>query len=226
MNCHVRGLASIGKGLGTKNTPFLVSSNSIIESGNVSGRLLGENFKVSEKLFLQTRRGPNREGSQIGQSGRVIILPIRKGSKFANLEVPVFANPKGSLFCQCGRVPNSPILRGPIFANPEVSQFYQSGRVTNSPIRKDPNFANPEGFQFRQSGGFLFLPIQKCPYFANPEGSQIRQSGGVLFLPIRKGHNFTNPEGSRIRQSGMILILPIRKGPKFANPEGYYFVKT
>ena len=76
------------------------------------------------------------------------MSPIRR--------VPVFANPKLSLFCQSGRVPNSPIWRGPLFANPEGSQFYQSGRVTNSPIRNDPNFAKPEGSQFCQSGGVLF----------------------------------------------------------------------
>ena len=35
--CQIRGLASIRKVLGTENTPFLVSSYSLISSENVSG---------------------------------------------------------------------------------------------------------------------------------------------------------------------------------------------
>ena len=45
VNCQIRGLASIRKDLGKENTPFLVSSNSIIASENVSGRVSGEFFE-------------------------------------------------------------------------------------------------------------------------------------------------------------------------------------
>ena len=89
MNCQIRGLASIRKGLGTENTPFLVGSYSIIASENVSGRVSGENFKSPGKAIFA-----NPEGSQFGQSGGVPILPIRRG--------PVFANPDGSCVCQSG----------------------------------------------------------------------------------------------------------------------------
>ena len=41
VTCRIRGLASIRKGLGKENTPFLVSSNSMTASENVSG----ENFE-------------------------------------------------------------------------------------------------------------------------------------------------------------------------------------
>ena len=45
VNCQIRGLASIRKDLGKEDTPFLVSSNNIIASENVSGRVSGENFE-------------------------------------------------------------------------------------------------------------------------------------------------------------------------------------
>ena len=161
VNCQIRGLASIRKELGKENTPLLVSSNSIIASEKVSGKHIAERdegyrvkfLKVSEKLFLQTRRG--------SQSGRVPILPILRGL--------IFANPEGSYFRQSGRVPILPIRKGPIlpirrglvFANPEGSCFCQSGRVLFLPTRRDLVFANPEGYYFCQSGGVLFLPIRR-----------------------------------------------------------------
>ena len=85
MNCRIRGLASIRKGLGKEITPFLVSSNSILASENVFGRVSGENFESLLKAFFA-----NPEGSQFCQSGGVLFLPIRRG--------PVFANPEGSCF--------------------------------------------------------------------------------------------------------------------------------
>ena len=110
MNCLVRGLASIRKGLGTENTHFLVSSYSIIASANVSGRIPGEKFRIPGKAIFA-----NPEGSQFCQSGGVPIMPIRKG--------PNFANPEGSCFCQSGRVLLLPIRRGRNFANPEGPNF-------------------------------------------------------------------------------------------------------
>ena len=93
-------------------------------------------LEVSEKLFLQIRRGPNfanpegpnfanPEKSQFCQSGRV---PIN------------FANPEGSQFCQSGGVLFLPILRGPVFA----------GSVLFLPIRRGPLFAKPEGSRERK----------------------------------------------------------------------------
>ena len=49
----------------------------------------------------------------------------------------------------------------PNFANPEGSQFCQSGGVLFLPIRRGLIFANPEGHYFCQSGGVLFLPIRR-----------------------------------------------------------------
>ena len=45
VNCQIKGLASIRKGLGKKITPFLASKNNIIASQNVSGSVSGENFE-------------------------------------------------------------------------------------------------------------------------------------------------------------------------------------
>ena len=115
MNCQIRGLASIRKGLGTENTPFLVSSYNIRASENVSGGVKGEISKVPEKLFLPIRRGPNfvnsegpsfanPEGSCFCQSGGVLFLPTRSGPNWASLEGSQFANPEGSCFCQSGGV--------------------------------------------------------------------------------------------------------------------------
>ena len=145
VNCQIKGLASIRKGLWTENTPCLVSSYSIISSANVSGRVSGENFKSLGKTILPILRGPNfanPERSCFCQSGGVTILPIQRGSNFAN--------PEGSQFRQSGEVPILSIRRGPIFANPEGSQFCQSGRVLFLPIR-----------------GVLFLQIRRGPIFVN-----------------------------------------------------------
>ena len=45
VNRQIRGLISIRKGLGKDDTPFLVSSNSIIASENVFGRVSGESLE-------------------------------------------------------------------------------------------------------------------------------------------------------------------------------------
>ena len=88
--------------------------------------------EVSEKLFLQNRRGPNPEGSK--------FFLIRRGP-----------NPEGSCFHKPGGVPTRRVL---IFTNSEGSQ---SGGVSILPIRKGPTFANPEGTVFCQTGGVLFF---------------------------------------------------------------------
>ena len=145
VNCQIRGLTSIRKGLGKDETPFLVNSNSTKASENVSGRVSGENLEsLREDIFT------NPEGSQ---SRGVLFLPIRRG-----------------LFCQSGGVPILPIRRGPVFFNLEGSYFFQSGGVLFLPIRRGPNFANPEGSCFCQSGGVLFLLIRRGPIFVNPKG--------------------------------------------------------
>ena len=144
VNCQIRGLASIPKGLGKEHTPFLFSSNSIIASENVSGRVSGESFGIIWKAIFTKPEG--------SQSGRVPILPIRRD--------PNFADPEGSQFCQSGGVLFFPFRRGTIFANPEGYYFWQSGGLLFLPIRMVLFFANPEGSCFCQSGGVLFLPIR------------------------------------------------------------------
>ena len=79
--------------------------------------------EVSEKLFLQNRRGPNPEGSK--------LFLIRRGP-----------NPEGSCFHKTGGVP---IQRGLNFANPEGYQFWQSGGVLFLPIRRGTVFCQPGG---------------------------------------------------------------------------------
>ena len=145
VNCQIGGLASIRKGLGKENTPFLVSSNIIIASENVSGRVSGDNFTNFCK--------PNFTNPEGSQSGRVPILPIRKG--------PNFANSEGSHFCKSGGVSIWSIRKGPNFANPEGSKFCQFARVRN--------IGNPEGSQHCQSGGVLFCQSGGV-LFVNPEG--------------------------------------------------------
>ena len=138
VNYQIRGLASIRKGLGKENTPFLVSTNSIIASENVSERVLGANFESLKRVIFinpegsQSRGVPIRRGPNFCQSGEVLILPIRRS--------PVF--------CQSGGVLNLPIRRGPKFANLEGSCFCQSGGVLFLPIRRGLVFANPEGHYF------------------------------------------------------------------------------
>ena len=133
MNCQIRGLTSIRKGLGKDHIPFLVNSNSIIASENVSEGYRLKIKEISEKLLLQNQRAPNPVGSHF-------FFKIRRGP---NLE--------GSCFHKTGGVP---IRRGLIFANPEGSQ---SGGVSILPIRKVPIFCqsggvpffvNPEGYYF------------------------------------------------------------------------------
>ena len=153
VNCQIRGLTSIQKGLGKDQTPFLVNSNSIKASENVSGRVSGGNLEG-----LREANFTNPEGSQ---TGGVLFFPIRRGL--------IFADPERSQFCQSGRVLFLPIRRGPNFANPEGSFFAnpeesclcQSGGVTILPIRKGLVFANPEGPVFTNPEG---------SYFVNPEG--------------------------------------------------------
>ena len=115
VNCQIRGIASIRKGLETENIPFLVSSYSIIASDNVSGRVSGENFKYPGKAIFANPEGScfcHPEGSKFCQTGRVPILPIRRG-----------------LFLPIREVQILPIRRGPNFVNPEESCFCQSGGV-------------------------------------------------------------------------------------------------
>ena len=78
MSCQIRGLTSFRKGLGKDVTPFLVYSNSIKASENVSGRVSGENLdSLREAIFT------NPEGSQ---SGGVLFLSIPRGPNFANVK--------------------------------------------------------------------------------------------------------------------------------------------
>ena len=100
VKCQIRGLTSIRKGVRKDDTPFLVSSDSIIASENVSGRVAVENSKKYPRGYFYKPGG-----------------------------VPNFANPEGSEFCQSGGVLFLPIRRGPVFANPEGSYFSQSGGV-------------------------------------------------------------------------------------------------
>ena len=96
--------------------------------------------EVSEKLFLQNRRGQNIFFS----------LLIRRGP-----------NPEGSCSHETGGGGGGGV------PNPEGSYIYQLRGVRN---RRGLNFANPEGSYFCQSGWVLFLPIRKGTVFVNPEG--------------------------------------------------------
>ena len=139
VNCQIRGLTSFRKGLRKDDTPFLVSSNSIIASEKVTGRVSGGNFKSPREAIFTNPEGSQSGGVQILPIQRGLILPIRRGPNFANPEGSDFANPEGSNF-------NNP--EGPIFANSEGSCFYQSGGVLFLPIRRVPIFVNPEGYCF------------------------------------------------------------------------------
>ena len=130
MNCQIRGLISIRKGLGKDHIPFLVNSNSIIAWENVSGEVQIEIQKIFENVLLQNQRAPNPEGSK--------FFPIQRG---ANLE--------GSCFHRTGGVP---IRRGLIFSNSEGSQ---SGGVSILPIRSVLFLPIRMGTVFCQSGGVL-----------------------------------------------------------------------
>ena len=132
MNRQIRGLTSIRKGLGKDDTPYLVSSNSIIASENVSGRVSGENLEsFREAVFT------NPEGSQ---SGGDSILPIRKG--------PIFVNLEGSYFCQSRGVLILANRRGLVFTNPVGYCFCRSGGVLFLSIRRGTVFVNPEWYCF------------------------------------------------------------------------------
>ena len=179
VNSQIRGLAFIRKVLGKENKPFLVSSNSIIASENLSGRVSGENFGSLLKAIFTNPEGSQYEG-----------VLFRRVPNFANPErsqfcqsggVPNIGNPEGSQFCQSGGVPFLLTRRGPNFANPEGSQLCQPGRVPILPLRKGPNCCQSGGVLFCQSGGELFLPTRRSLVFANPEGYSFYKSGGALF---------------------------------------------
>ena len=90
VNCQIRGLTSIRKGLRKDDTPFLVSSNSIIALENVSGRVSGENFKSPHEAFFYKSGGvPIRWGP---------VFTNPEGSHFANPEASHFVNPEGYCF--------------------------------------------------------------------------------------------------------------------------------
>ena len=90
VNCQIRGLTSIRKGLRKDNTPFLVSSNNIIASENVSGRVSGENLKSPREAIFTNPEGSQSGGGPILPIRWVLFLPIRKG--------PIFVNPEGYCF--------------------------------------------------------------------------------------------------------------------------------
>ena len=87
MNCQIRGLPSIRKGQGKDHIPFLVNTDSIIASENVSGGVQVENKgSLGKFIFIKP------EGSQ---SGGVQIFPNSEGSQS-----------EGVLFSQNRRGPN------------------------------------------------------------------------------------------------------------------------
>ena len=113
MNCQIRGLTSIRKGLGQDHIHFLVNTDSIIASENVSGGVQVENQGSRGKVILTKLEGSQSGGVQIfpntdgSQSGGVLLMLIRRGLHFAN--------PEGSYFCQS---------RGVLFfVNPEGFYF-------------------------------------------------------------------------------------------------------
>ena len=136
VNSQIRGLTSIRKGLREDDTPVLVSSNCIIASENVSGRVSGENLEnPRESIFTKP------EGSQ---SGGVPILPIRRAPNFANREWSYICQSGGVQILPIRRGPFLPIRRGPIFANPEWSCFYQSGGVLFLSTRRGIVLSRPK----------------------------------------------------------------------------------
>ena len=114
MNCQIRGLTSIRKGLGKDHIPFLVNLTSIIAPENVSGGVKVERRKSPKRyfykkkiFFFQIRRGPNPEGSCFHKTGGVqirrgLIFPISEGSQSGGvlyLLTQRGPNPEGSKFC-------------------------------------------------------------------------------------------------------------------------------
>ena len=113
MNCQIRGLTSIRKGLGKDHIPFLVDTNSIIASESLSGGVYVEN-----QGNLRKANFTKPEGSQ---SGGVQIFPDSEGSQSGGV---LFSqnwrglNPEGSQFCQSEGAFFLPILRGTVFCQP------------------------------------------------------------------------------------------------------------
>ena len=120
MNCQIRGLTSIRKGLRKDDTPFLVSSDSIKASENVSGGVSGENIKSPREAIFTNPEGSQSEGVQIMPIRRGSVLPIRRGLVLPIRRSPNFANPEGSSFAN---------PEGSQFANPEGYYFCKSGGV-------------------------------------------------------------------------------------------------
>ena len=111
VNCQIRGLTSIRKGQGKDHIPFLVNTDSITASENVSGGVQFKNRRSLRKAIFTKPEGfqsgrvqhfprgltfANPEGSQ---SGGVSILLIWRGPIFANVEGYCFCQPGGVLFC-------------------------------------------------------------------------------------------------------------------------------
>ena len=99
------------KSFSAESSPFLVNSNTIEASENVSGRVSGENLKSPREAIFTNPEGFQSGGVQFCQSG-------------------------GVQFCQSGGSLFLPIRKGLIFANPEGSCFYQSRGVLILPIRR------------------------------------------------------------------------------------------
>ena len=138
VNCQIRGLTSIRKGLRKDDTPFLVSSDSIIASENVSGRVLGVNLKNPREAIFTNPEGSQSGGVQILPVRRGPILPIRRGLVLPIRRGPNYANPEG-LILSIRRGLILPIRRGPILP---------IRRGPFLPIRRGPIFFNPEGYSF------------------------------------------------------------------------------
>ena len=89
VNCQIRGLTSIRKGQGKDHIPFLVDTNIIIASENVSGGVqVGNQGSFRKTIFAKP------EGSQ---TGGVQTFPDSEGSKFFLIRRG--PNPEGSYFC-------------------------------------------------------------------------------------------------------------------------------
>ena len=88
MNCQIRGL-TIRKGQGKDHIPFLVDTNSVIASENVS-----EGVQVENQGSLRKAIFTKPEGSQ---SGGVQVFPDSEGSKFFLIRRG--PNPEGFYFC-------------------------------------------------------------------------------------------------------------------------------
>ena len=133
MNCQIRGLTSIRKGLGKDHIPFPADTKSIIASVNVSGEVYVENQGSLRKAIFT-----NPEGSQSG-GVKITSFLIPRGP---NPEGLVFTKPEGS---QSGGVLHLLTQRGP---KPEGFQFCRSGGVLFLPIRRGTVFVKPEGHYF------------------------------------------------------------------------------